>query len=73
MINITVKGHVIKGSSISQIFSNALCNDWTAQGIDTKNDYNQSVLLELSRLSKKDLGAINIYKNNINSIMELLQ
>lgn len=73
MINITVKGHVIKGSSISQIFSNALCNDWTAQDINNNNDYNQSVLLELSKFSKMDLDTVNIYKNDINSIMELLQ
>ena len=73
MINITIKGHVIKGSSISQIFSNALCNDWLPEMIEQNSDYNKSVLLELYRMSKKDLDAVNIYKNNIDSIMGQLQ
>lgn len=73
MINITIKGHVIKGSSISQLFSNALCTDWTVNDIDQETDYNKSVILELSKISRKDLDTVNIYKNDINSIMELLQ
>lgn len=73
MINITIKGHVIKGSSISQLFSNALCTDWTVDDIDQETDYNKSVILELSKISRKDLDTVNIYKNDINSIMELLQ
>lgn len=73
-INITVKGHVIKGSSRAQIFSNALCEDWQIDMIDTKNKYNASVVNELSLFTKKDLDSINIYKNNILDITtKLLQ
>ena len=73
MLNITIKGHIIKGSSLSQIFSNALCEDWLPEMIDQKSDYNKSVVLELYKMSRKDLDAINIYKNDIDSIMEQLQ
>lgn len=72
MINITIKGHVIKGSGISQIFSNALCGDWSDTEIDTSNQYNASALYELAKFARKDLSTISIYKNKINDILQFM-
>lgn len=71
MINITVKGHVIKGSARSQIFSNALCDDWSVDEIDLHNQYNLSTVYELSQFSNNNLSEINIYNNDITSILKL--
>jgi len=73
LINITITGHVIKGSARSQIFSNALCKDWQPSEIDKSSAYNQSAIYELHKFTKIDLDAVNIYKNDISSIMELSQ
>jgi len=62
MISITVKGHVIKGSQQSSIFSNALCNDWNQQSFDLSNEYNKSTLRTLSDFSKRNLDSVNIYR-----------
>lgn len=70
LICVTIKGHVIKGSSRAQIFSNALCGDWHYNNIDTHSDYNQSAIYELSRFARSDLTKINVYKNSIQSILE---
>lgn len=71
-VNITIKGHVIRGSGIAQMFSYALCGDWHPTEIDINNSYNQTVMYELSKFAKKDLSTINIYNNNINDILEIV-
>jgi hypothetical protein len=72
IINVTIKGHVIKGSGIAQVFSHALCDDWAVNAIDTEEEYNVSALYELSLFAGKDLSTISIYESNINDILQVI-
>ena len=72
IINITIKGHVIKGSGIAQIFSYALCGDWDYYEVDTSNAYNLSVMQELAKFVRIDFSTINIYNNSITDILEVV-
>lgn len=72
IINITIKGHVIKGSGRAQMFSYALCDDWNYEEIDISNEYNLTVLNELAKFVRTDLSTINIYNNSITDILEVV-
>lgn len=72
IINITIKGHVIKGSGRAQMFSYALCNDWNYEEIDISDKYNLSVMQELAKFVAIDLSTINIYNSNITDILEVV-
>tara|TARA_Y100000389_G_C17436488_1_gene505859 strand:+ start:75 stop:1070 length:996 start_codon:yes stop_codon:yes gene_type:complete len=72
IINVTIKGHVIKGSGIAQIFSYALCDDWNSEEIDISNVYNLTVIQELAKFTRMDLSDINVYDNSITDILEVI-
>jgi len=72
IINITIKGHVIKGSGRAQMFSYALCNDWNYEEVDISDKYNLSVMQELAKFARIDLTTINIYNSNITDILEVI-
>ena len=69
-VNITIKGHVIRGSGIAQMFSYALCGDWSPADIDITDDYNQTVMYELSKFVRMELSTINIYYAKISDILQ---
>lgn len=72
IVNVTIKGHVIKGSGIAQIFSYALCDDWDFEEIDISNVYNLTVIQELAKFTRMDLSDINVYNNSITDILEVI-
>jgi len=72
IVNVTIKGHVIKGSGIAQIFSYALCDDWDSEEIDISNVYNLTVIQELAKFTRMDLSDINVYNNSITDILEVI-
>lgn len=70
LISITVKGHVIKGSHQSSIFSSGLLDDWNIGSFDVSDKHTKSTLYTLSQFSKSDLDTVNIYKNDFDVIVD---